>query len=484
MSDSSTDITVQSKRRRVDLGMPRGVLGSLSGKGDTNGMLNGTDDMMESGNAAADLLRKMLHKHGHNGPVVPENGHDESEEAKTGDFDVEKMISNGLKTREIDDKSSDETEALESGTDEGSDVNSKTSIRENCNGSVSPTPSSTNKDENLKAKRARVENIITSMRKSPTPHSYPDQMASEAPEAKRPKRKQYQPQPQRSSKTAEAGGNGKTNGRRRTERRKLKELLGHLQQQLDVLQEKYFDLYEEDNSSLSDDGSDDLDDLKEPIDTLSAIHKCEQQARIQAKKRAAAENAALLGKGTPLRLRDTLKKEIARSVCSTVDNIVDEFSSKHVENQYSSATPEIADTVPVLQFPNKPQQSPVSSSKSPHQTTPHRFEEEQTEALPLIVPNRSRIIKASPSSERSRTSSPATSTTPQHHIAAAAAAAAAAEAVTANEMLRHPFMPAFLPTSVAIPNPSLHPFSAMSLVSAAETNGQKKDQKDLYDEMR
>ncbi len=475
---SESPDSVQSKRRRVDLGMPRGVLSGLSGKGDN--MLNGTDEMMEGANAA-DLLRKMLHKHGQSVPDVAKNGHRDLEEAKTGDYDDSDKIGvpNGTndKANEIDEKSSDETEAMESGTDDGPHSIKQTSIKENCNGRTTP-PSSTKDD--LKAKRARVENIITSMRKSPTPHSHSDQMASEAPEAKRPKRKQYQPQQQRAKAAAESAaaalGNERANGRR-TERRKFKELLGHLQQQLDELSEKYLDLYEEDNSSLSDDGSDDLDDLKEPIETLSAIRKCEKQARAQAKKRAAMENAALVGKGGSLRLRDTLKKELARSVYSTVDSIVEEFASKHIENQYSSSTtPEIADTVPVLQFHNNPQQKSPGSRGSTRQPTPHRVDEEQTEAISLVVPNRSRISKASPSSERSRTSSPATSTTSQQLHAA--------EAVTASEMMRHPFMPTFLPTSVAIPNPSLHPFSAMSLVSAAAENGTKKEQKDAFEEMR
>nr|AMB26740.1 prospero [Leptochiton asellus] len=97
--------------------------------------------------------------------------------------------------------------------------------------------------DSVEAKRARVENIITSMRPSPSGLGG-DAGSQLSPDMRRPKRKQYQPQQHDSKHTPTTHSSPKY--RKVEERDKLKEQLKHLQKTLHQMQRQY-DLFDEED---------------------------------------------------------------------------------------------------------------------------------------------------------------------------------------------------------------------------------------------
>ena len=504
-----------SKRRRVDVGVPRGTHAHHQNK--ISASVTNGDGGFETDNS--DVLRTLLKnsKKVQNGTVTPpcENPSEsplmvsqllKAKAKEFEEFDAALEKNDGNSEPDDTELSSDELETMDGSANDASaipDCYSANQVKCNgnstmsqgsmspgnmspgnmspgnmspgnmssdnmCTGEVSPNPLN---EDSVKAKRARVENIITSMRQSPScPQS--SQGSILVPEPPRAKRKQAQPQQQ---KTSEAE-NSQSKQIRRQERRRLKYLLGHLQQQLDVLQEKYFDLYEEDNSSLSD-ASDDLDDLNEPIDTVTAIRKCENT---QTKK--AGQSAHRKGmNGTIPRdshqiLRTSLKQQLTNALSTTVDSVIDRFAEveerRVVLNNNNnkpravltkSTSPEMSNSVLEQAARNAtlivpiPSKRPNTTQNQQYQRAPlHQHESrEQTEAISLVIPKRNR------SKENE----------------------AGLRIGQADEMKQDHVLSTMLPTSVAIPNPSLHPsFTSMMMTPPSYPSLQDKDI--LLDEMR
>ncbi|XP_071789307.1 prospero homeobox protein 1-like isoform X2 [Asterias amurensis] len=493
-----------SKRRRVDVGVPRGTHAHHQNK--IGAVVTNGGIAYETDNS--DVLRTLLKnsKKSQNGTVTPplENPNEsplmmsQLLKAKAKEFEeFDAAMEKNAETSEHDETelSSDELETMDGSANDASaipDCYSANRVKCNgnstmspgsmspgnmssdnmCPGEVSPNPLS---EDSVKAKRARVENIITSMRQSPScPQS--SQGANPVPEPPRAKRKQAQPQQQKSS---EAESN-QTKQLRRQERRRLKYLLGHLQQQLDVLQEKYFDLYEEDNSSLSD-ASDDLDDLNEPIDTMSAIRKCENteaQKTGQIVHRKGMNGS--IPKESHQKLRNSLKQQLTNALSTTVDSVIDRFAdvedrrgiNNNNNNKLRTAlpknlSPEMSTSVLQQAARNAtlivpvPAKRPTNTSSQGHQHNRVQSQQqqqeqlEQTEAISLVIPKRNR---SKDSESVLRIGQP--DDVKQDHV-----------------------IPTMLPTSVAIPNPSLYPsFPSMMMTPPAYPSLQDKDS--LLDDMR
>ncbi len=490
-----------SKRRRVDVGVPRGTHAHHQNK-ISAGITNG-GSAFETDNS--DVLRTLLKnsKKSQNGTVTPpcESPNESplmmSQLFKAKAKEIEEFdaaMEQNAETSEQDETelSSDELETMDGSANDASaipDCYSANQVKCNgnstmspgsmspgnmssdnmCPGEVSPNPLS---EDSVKAKRARVENIITSMRQSPScPQS--SQGTNPVPEATRAKRKQAQPQQQRSS---EAESN-QTKQLRRQERRRLKYLLGHLQQQLDVLQEKYFDLYEEDNSSLSD-ASDDLDDLNEPIDTMTAIRKCENTEAQRSGQLVHRKGMnGTIPKESHQKLRNSLKQQLTNALSTTVDSVIDRFAEvedrrvvnnnnnnklrtslpKNISPEMSSSVLQQAARNATLIVPVPTKRPNTSSHGHQHHRVQSQQQEqhEQTEAISLVIPKRNRSKE---SESVLRIGQP-------------------------DDVKQDHAIPTMLPTSVAIPNPSLYPsFPSMMMTPPAYSSLQDKDS--LLDDMR
>ncbi|XP_022082991.1 prospero homeobox protein 1-like [Acanthaster planci] len=489
-----------SKRRRVDVGVPRGTHAHHSNKNSAS-VTNGGGFEVDN----SDVLRTLLKnsKKVQNGSTTPpsENSSNsplimsqllQAKAKEIEDLDTSVGRNDENSENEGTDLSSDELETMDGSANDASAIPDNNSAkRVKCNGNssistgsmspgnmspgnlspdgeVSPNPL---KEDSVKAKRARVENIITSMRQSPScPQS--SQGSSFALEVSRPKRKQAQPQQQKMSEEDSSA----VKQVRRQERRRLKYLLSHLQQQLDVLQEKYFDLYEEDNSSLSD-ASDDLDDLNEPIDTMTAIRKCEMT---QAKRASQPVHRRGLNGTIPReshqKLRNSLKQQLTNAMSTTVDSVIDRFTeveerrvvnnnnnntkprSSHPKSTLSETSNSVLQQAArtaslIVPMPNKrsnPSQSQHSQAPV-HQSNSH----EQTEAMSLVVPKRG---------HGKEEALPRTS--------------------QADEMKQDHMMPTMLPTSVAIPNPSLHPSFTSIMMTPPSFTSMSESKDVLLEDLR
>ena len=335
---------------------------------------------------------------------------------------------------------------------------------EECNGSTSPMQEPI--PDSLKAKRARVENIITSMRHSPPTVSASDQGAMDD-SLRKPKRKQYQPQPQRWD-SGDEDSPGKPS--RKEEKTKLKGILSHLQTQLDTLQEKYLTMFDEDDGNISD-NSDDMDDLNEPIDTSSAIQKYEKYEmngvsgnnspnRGCSDRKRRAEESHILDSKTSLIVRQTLKEELPPLLLNAVDSVMNKLTksaSKNTSNNNSThAKTEINNqsrnsvlaqhaSPPPPAIECKPFLPPPPLFHPNYLMRPFTINMEQTEAMPLVVPSRKRVRS--------------------HDRSLPGGALPGAFLPGDLPMKPEPLVPISLPTSVAIPNPSLHQTLAASFMS-------------------
>lgn len=295
--------------------------------------------------------------------------------------------------------------------------------------------------ESLQAKKARVENIISTMQHTPT--AGPMHANGKETDSLRRKRKQYQPQPQRDVEPETK----KKPGNKKEEKRHLQSLLHHLQQQLDVLQERYQDLYDEETHSDSADSAD-LDDLNEPVDTSQAIRKSEMlNGRNPSSRSKVTEKNIGIPHDKAKQLRSYLKAKLSEALLNAVDSLVDniiinpprvkkqptEPPSLQTNSKSASPASSVAPGPGSVGSLNSVQS--IFSGHSPAHT-------EQTEALSLVVPSRK---MPSPVVRNNNNKSP-TSAANCH--------------LPSKDAHR-------LATSVAIPNPSLHhPFARTAFLPA------------------
>ncbi|NP_001161636.1 prospero-like protein PROX1 [Saccoglossus kowalevskii] len=313
-------------------------------------------------------------------------------------------------------------------------------------------------EESMLAKRARVENIVTSMRQSPSRLS--ECKISPGNEARKQKRKQNTPQPQRVLPLEEKQET------RKEKKKHLKHLLSELQDHLNKLQSKYFELYEheETDSDMDEDIENGVMNFIKGADKDYKSSKTDHVKskdnkntttgnNVQSKKEAAIVN----GEEKDL-FSDALKNELTTAVSDVVDSVVRKFVKEKQTNSQSppsSSSSSITSSSPVtdscnmtvahenhnLLFNNNT--SCLGQFAKNGYNRESNYQSEQTEALPLVVSHKNRDRPSRESTPRMEV----------HHDF-------------------EPAVPATLPTSVAIPNPglqySLVPHLAVSLAESHE----------------
>jgi hypothetical protein len=386
-------------------------------------------------------------------------------------------------------------------------------------------------------KRARVENIITSMQLSPIPKSDP---ALTPPLEARRKRKQCQPMQHEGAKEDDPPANKV----RRMEREDIRQQLTHMQQQLMEMQQKYLTLFDKDQSEAPDNTSDlengdtkdkstkvnqngidkkdekksekrrgwpvfGLDDEVEPHQFIDKVRKLVKEQEYVSRDDIDFKNMNLD------QLAKLLKNEIRDAISTTVDSVVTKFLNQTSKTKTPSQTPltDAANKLSTISShhdhpkiehpkPSKPKVTdrhafrppelipngfaealhplhphhtfpplsffPQAFQPPPHLPTYPKKEPEQTEALSLVVntPKKKRTkvtdTRLSPRAARALLHEPPTSESdkpqmmmhiPHHHD------------------IYPPIVPVTLPTSVAIPNPSLQHSDVLSMYSHTEHGG-------------
>ncbi|XP_042188756.1 prospero homeobox protein 1a isoform X2 [Callorhinchus milii] len=283
-------------------------------------------------------------------------------------------------------------------------------------------------DEHLRAKRARVENIIRGMSHSPNVAirgGENDREGGQQPVSPRDsyrenKRKQKLPQQQQQSFQQLATARKE---QKREERRQLKQQLEDMQKQLRQLQEKFYQIYDSTDSENDEDGNMSEDSMQsETNDTraqdrsdnemsdLDPGHFLDRARALIREQEMAAENEKLkrgghLRRGQGLsslhgegkQLAETLKHELHSTMSQVVDSVVKMFAK--------SSHHQLPQVFPPIQIPQA--RFAVNGENHNFHTTNQRLQcfsdviisnpldafgnmhvsnsSDQTEALPLVV---------------------------------------------------------------------------------------------------
>ncbi|XP_013407212.1 homeobox protein prospero isoform X2 [Lingula anatina] len=446
----------------------------------------------------------------------------------------------------------DRNESNDGEKDEDEEEKEKT---ESENGSQDKTNGDypSNVEESKDVKRARVENIITSMR---TQSSQDPDGAVTSPQENRRKRKQSQPQQHEASKHISGEHQLKY---RKVQCDQIGEQLKQMQRQLQQMYQQYAQLYTQNAEQAGLFEVDDIPQVKSsPIkdnfenhkDTIDpTLLKDEMTRRPYNKsKEEKVMSASYKSDAMPENLQElanTLKSEFVRALDDMVDSIVSKvlaknkslslkkvaggtgFSSNgshHPQDQQQKQSPQQQLHRPQLPYPQRddrklspmvtlgnevqrPFELPQCKVTEGHRANPERFprgfleiprpipvhglyphpfyyhhtqvptptsiplpprEPEQTEALPLLVttppPKKKRTkvtdTRLSPRAARALLQEPVPHQDPEDKPAG-----------PSQREPYHSMIPSSLPTSVAIPNPSLQHSDVMSLHSYGEHNG-------------
>ncbi|XP_070577803.1 prospero homeobox protein 1-like isoform X1 [Ptychodera flava] len=478
----------QSKRRRVDTGLPRNSYGqtqALSRAVNGNGVTEANQvlrrllkpsNSQEGVNGDGDRLNgddyvssSILNKPKHNGDT--EDSQSENENSMS--FLNSELSTESQPRENVDlankENGEDASRPQEENDDEDDDdeytdrsiVNGASNSDNKCNENQSGNNNEKPEEESVLAKRARVENIVTSMRQSPSQLNS-DGKNNQGNETRRQKRKQVAPQPQRVLFQEE-----KKEGRKE-EKRQLKQLLTQLQDHLNKLQHKYFELYDnEETDSEMDEGLEN-EVLKFNRNGQNGSSKRSNgdgrtdaqvgQSSAEKKKKGNSEDKvqsnaedAIINSGERGRFSDALKNQLTSAVTDVVDSVVRKF----VNEQYNASQPSTQDEACNLTVAHENHnqsytskgnrtspQVPYSKS-SPAASQDSIYQSEQMEAISLVVPHKNR-------DRPSRESTPRVESQSHHDF--------------------EPPVPASLPTSVAIPNPSLQ-YSFLPHMSMSEAPG-------------
>ncbi|XP_025056705.1 prospero homeobox protein 2 isoform X1 [Alligator sinensis] len=260
-------------------------------------------------------------------------------------------------------------------------------------------------NEHLRAKRARVESIIQGMSLSPNPialgasaerdreHNTEKRRES----CRENKRKQKLPQ-QQSPHVAQLVGTSAN----AEEHHYLKEQLQVLQQQLRQLQEKFFQVYELNDSDQTQEGTEQImhlltekhgDSLEKSIQALTRDqHKvlCRSTSEMEGHK-VLEEESKIVIKGDlsseERTLSETLKGELARVVSQAVDSVL-----KKILSSFPGHLSQMYDSLPMATTDNRREHlASVECSrkkqfpKASSQNLVNSLAEAQTEALSLVL---------------------------------------------------------------------------------------------------
>ncbi|XP_067682767.1 homeobox protein prospero-like [Haliotis asinina] len=366
-------------------------------------------------------------------------------------------------------------------------------------------------NDSKEAKRARVENILSSMRQVPSDNE--DVPSLKAMEVKRPKRKQLQPQ-------QHDGSNGSSEGKyRKVEQMALQEHIRQLQQQLQAVKRKCDQLCDEDlpaderSGDLNHKRSDEVISSKEqngvgksPVrDDYFPARRPELDLRhmqqlLQEHDRfdkLSSSAVSVQHIGDMQSVMDSLKTEIIGAITKVVENVMSKMIEKHaVKDNVETKKTVVEEAEKVIQAPTPERKSNNTTPKSdlfsdaslgrlgeklsafeainrdndvarsqhvpPHVPFPHfpyymptqvlpplyAQEPEQTEALPLIV--------NTPKKKRTKVTDTRLSPRAKAALLQDSTPSSSHHLDLERHFQSYPhFLPPMLPTSVAIPNPGL-----------------------------
>ena len=287
--------------------------------------------------------------------------------------------------------------------------------------------------DHLQAKRARVENIIRGMAGSPNSRLQGDEDMGD-PESEQ-ERKEILKENKRKQKLPQHQENSPNNGRptsmagsvssvssvstsKNQECHKLKQQLQSMQKLLQQLQEKFFQVYNQNDSenSRTEDGDGDivhaeqsnsLTQTKGASETtqfpcaINGREGCENRPDWMAggqKEKAMTDVNCLGNKEDGRNLRETLKYELSRAVNESIDTVFQKLSSTQLNqsSQLSSChpcTPDRAGSVKRTRMscsPLEPSETEEATIKPPrpfqyYKSSTPQSPEQQTEALSLVV---------------------------------------------------------------------------------------------------
>lgn len=277
-------------------------------------------------------------------------------------------------------------------------------------------------NDHLQAKRARVENIIRGMAGSPNSRLQgdedicdPDAEQDRKEISKENKRKQRLPQHQESSPNNElpASRRGSVSASKNQECHKLKQQLQSMQKLLQQLEEKFFQVCNQHDSSLAEEDNDTLHaiqsssltktkDGNEATDVPRAVNMtegCENRPdwMTRHQREALPDVNCLSSKGDVKNLQETLKFELSRAVNESIDTVFQKLSSTLLNQSPPSSlchlsTPDRVGSVKRTHMPCSPLQ-PSSTEDATVKPVPLQYyksstpqsPEHQTEALSLVV---------------------------------------------------------------------------------------------------
>ncbi|XP_068195308.1 prospero homeobox protein 2 isoform X2 [Antennarius striatus] len=314
--------------------------------------------------------------------------------------------------------------AADSGQEDQSSVSSKDSTVEASSPSAHvPAGTSPEREhpinENLQAKRARVENIIRVMAGSPNSRPHEDCERSdtdardtrEAREAYREnKRKQRLPQHQEHSVGAlvnrRSGSSSSENCNTKDEEcHKLKEQLHSMQRLLHQLQEKFLQVYnQEDPEQNEGDETEDAierDTMRESVASLSVRNEdvSEKGSRVFAECTDRMKVAGYVAQQRESQnLQEALKLELSRAVNDCVDRVfktvfsteLDLSPQQHMCKSQEMQNSAIVDRKSQQASSNQEQPQPIEATVKPcsleyYESSDTQSPEDQTEALSLVV---------------------------------------------------------------------------------------------------
>ncbi|CAH1261969.1 PROX1 [Branchiostoma lanceolatum] len=454
MSDIE-ELSQPQKRRRVDSGVKRSTYGQ------NTTLAHATAAAVNGVAPTGNVLRSLLKGSSQN---------TESLKKENGASIISELLKTAIPNKENTmpgHSASHSQNLMEIAQEEAIQMSADNTANNGCNGNG--LTGGGNDVEMLQAKRARVENIITNMRQSP-PRSEMlggGQLGSS-------RRKQRQPQQQ----FINMGGILEPNRPRKDqERERLKQQLHEMQQQMERLQKKYFELYEQESSTGDDsdvevihaaqkeggkatqqeaEGGESPQELGPShfIERARALVREQEIAARQAHlNRAQAMLASISNNNQRSNFGEALKDKLTKAVTDVVDSVVREYFPSQPTSQISALHHHHTHSSGINGGLNG--QGDISrQSVHPAAQAIHNFSDfhsthipyhpisseafDQTEALPLVVSRKKEgRLRVKQGNHR----------------------------VSSNGNIHSSSLANCLPTSVAIPNPSLQ--QTLPIVSAA-----------------
>ncbi|XP_072314207.1 prospero homeobox protein 2 [Eucyclogobius newberryi] len=280
--------------------------------------------------------------------------------------------------------------SADSGQEDHSSVSSKDSMAEAASPNVSTGASFEGEhpiSDHLQAKRARVENIIRVMAGSPTsrPHGDGEKCEAEGREGRETRdtyreNKRKQRLPQHQEHNLDMGRkSGRDNSSKDEECHRLKVQLHSMQRLLRQLQEKFLQVY---NQEDPDDDELNLDESTESRYVSSEEDFDRKNTRVFAE----CKDRVKLGY-TRESLEDTLKEELSRAVSECVDQVFRKMAPTGLDlspPQRMCTSPDIIVERKVTQEPAQSDETPIKSRSLEYYEESHS-PQDQTEALSLVV---------------------------------------------------------------------------------------------------